>query len=123
VIAEMNPNPYLAGLELVKKHYESSSQSALAKCILSLYNHAHAFSIGEILEPLGGEYKTVVLAMVNEYARYGETAELRFAGEFIYANFPRLKELSNAMSDARRDVWQQWNLREEEEFRRQDLDD
>ncbi len=119
----MNENPYMAGLQLVQQNYGTSSQAALAKCILSLYNQAHAFSIGEVLEPLGGEYKAVVLAMVNEYARHGETAELRLAGEYVYANFPRLIALSNAMSNARSKVRQEWQRQHEEEMRRLYPDD
>lgn len=111
----MKQNPYMAGLDLVQQNYGTSSQAALAKCILSLYNEAHAFSVGEFLGPLGGEYKAVVLAMVNEYARHGETAELRLAGEYVYANFPRLIELSNAMSDARGMVRQKWQRQQKEE--------
>ncbi len=116
-------NPYLAGLELVKQNYGTSGQGALAKCILSLYNQTHAFSIGEILGPLDRKYQAVVLAMVNEYARYGETAELRQAGEYVYATFPRLIELSNAMSNARGDVRQEWDRQHEAEMRRLYPDD
>ncbi len=119
----MKQNPYIAGLELVQKHYGTSGQAALAKCILSLYNHDHAFSIGEVLGPLGGEYTEVVLAMVNEYARHGETAELRQAGEYVYANFPRLIEVSRAMSDARTTVRQEWQRQHEEEMQRLYPDD
>lgn len=116
-------NPYIAGLDLVQKNYGTSGQAALAKCILSLYNQAHAFSIGEVLGPLGGEYTTVLLAMVNEYARHGETEELRQAGKYVYENFPRLIELSNAMSNARCDVRQAWQRQHEEEMRRAYPDD
>lgn len=84
----MTKNPYLAGLELVQKNYGTSGQAALAKCILSIYNQRHAFSIGEVLEPLGGEYTAVVLAMVSEYARYGETEELRQAGRYTQTSHP-----------------------------------
>jgi hypothetical protein len=113
----MNQNPYIAGLELVKQNYGTSGQGALAKCILSLYNDMHAFSIGDVLRPLDRNYTAVVLAMVNEYARHGETAELRLAGEYVYVNFPRLIELSNAMSDARGMVRQKWQIEHEEEMR------
>jgi len=119
----MKRNPYIAGLELVQKNYGTSGQAALAKCILSLYNQRHAFSIGEVLEPLGGEYTAVVLAMVNEYARYGETEELRVAGRYVYANFPHLIELSNAMSDVRCSIRQEWQRQHEEEMRRLYPDD
>lgn len=116
-------NPYLAGLEMVKKHHGTSGQTALAKCILSLYNQEHAFSIGEILGPLDSDYAEVVLAMVCEYAGHGETAELRQAGEWAYANFPRLIELSNSMRYARSEVRQTWNRQHEEEMRRLYPDD
>jgi hypothetical protein len=113
----MNQNPYIAGLELVQTNCGTSGQAALAKCILSLYNEVHAFSIGEVLGPLDRKYTAVVLAMVNEYARHGETVELRLAGEHVYANFPRLIELSNAMSDARGIVRQKWQRQHEDEMR------
>ncbi len=119
----MKQNPYLAGLELVQQNEGTSSQAALAKCILSLYNQAHPFSIGEILEPLGGEYTAVVIAMVNEYAKLGETAELRKAGEYVYSNFPRLTALSDAMCNARSEVRQEWQRQHEEEMRRLYPDD
>jgi hypothetical protein len=114
----MPTNPYLAGLELVKKHSGTSGQAALAKCILSLYNSAHAFSMGDILGPLDSNYTSVVLAMVNAYARDGETAELCEAGRYVFENFPRLVELSNAMCDARAEVHQKWEREREEENRR-----
>ena len=112
-------NPYLAGLDLVKQHSGTSGQIALAKCILSLYNSYHAFSIGEVLGPLDERYSRVVLDMVNEYARNGETPELRQAGEWVYANFPRLIEISKAMGDARIDVRNEWDRQREQELREQ----
>lgn len=111
-------NPYLAGLDLVKQHWGTSGQGALAKCILSLYNPVHAFSIGEILGPLDERYTTAVLSMVTEYARHGETAELRQAGGWVRDNFPGLLELSEAMHDARSDVHRKWDREREEENRR-----
>lgn len=111
-------NPYIAGLELVKKHHGTSGQGALAKCILSLYNREHAFSIGEILGPLDTDYTQAVLAMVNEYANHGETAELRKAGKYVYENFAGLVELSQAMSDARSNVRRHWEDEREAENRR-----
>jgi hypothetical protein len=114
----MDGNVYLAALDLVKQHSGTSGQAALAKCILSLYNHNHAFSICEILAPLDTRYTGVVLAMVNEYAKHGETAELRQAGEHVYDHFPGLIELSVAMSNARSEVRQEWDRQREEENRR-----
>lgn len=111
-------NPYLTGLDLVKQHSGTSGQTALAKCILALYNPIHAFSIGEILGPLDARYNRVVFAMMVEYSKLGETAELRTAGEWVYKNFPSLIELSAAMSDARAEVKQKWDREREAENRR-----
>lgn len=119
----MNQNPYLAALELVQQNSGTSGQAALAKCILSLYNDRHAFSIGEVLRPLDRSYTQVVLAIVKEYAAHGETMELCHAGRYVYENFPQLIELSNAMSDARAGVRQKWDLQYEEEMRRLYPDD
>lgn len=91
---------------------------ALAKCILSLYNPVHAFSIGEVLGPLDDRYTTAVLAMVAEYARHGETAELRQAGAWVCDNFPGLLELSEAMHNARSEVHRARDREREEESRR-----
>lgn len=113
-----NNNPYLAGLDLVKQNSGTSGQGALAKCILSLYNSIHAFSMGDILAPLDERYTRVVLAMVGEYARNGETAELRQAGEWVCKEFPGLLELSAAMSSARAEVRQEWERQREAENRR-----
>lgn len=111
-------NPYLAGLELVKIHHGTSGQAALAKCILSLYNDVHSYSIGEILSPLDSRYTAVVMAMLQEYARHGETEELRQAGKWCVDNFPGLLEMSQAMYAARADVRRRWDDAREAENRR-----
>lgn len=84
----MKQSPYLTGLALVKQNIGTSGQAALAKCILSLYNSEHAFGIGEILGPLDSTYTKAVIDMVNEYAKHGETEELREAGSYVWDNFP-----------------------------------
>lgn len=111
-------NPYLSALDLVKQNHGTGGQAAIAKCILSLYNDGHSFSIGEILGPLDARYTGVVLAMVQAYAAHGETEELRKAGKWTYENFPRLIELSEAMSNARALVRQEWERQHDEEMRR-----
>lgn len=70
------------------------------------------------LAPLDERYTRVVLAMVGEYARNGETAELRQAGEWVCKEFPGLLELSSAMSSARAEVRQEWERQREAENRR-----
>jgi hypothetical protein len=111
----MNQNPYFMAQEFVRKNFGTSSRSAMAKAILSIYNQDHSFSIGEILGPLDRENSAVVVAMLIEYAKHGETAELRQAGEFVCKNFPRLLELSDAMQEARYAVHRNWRRQDEEE--------
>lgn len=111
-------NPYLAGLDLVKQHSGTSGQAALAKCIFSLYNSDNAFSIAEVLGPLDSRYTAVVLAMVQAYADRGETDELVLAGRYVADNFSGLVELSNAMYEARAEVYRKWDAEREEENRR-----
>lgn len=115
---ELMGNPYTEGLELVKLHPGTSGQAAMAKCILSLYNREHAFSIAEVLAGTDERYTKVVIAMINEYATRGETAELCEAGRYVYDNFPRIVQLSKAMADARYDVRRIWDREREEEERR-----
>ncbi|MFC6842341.1 hypothetical protein [Xanthomonas theicola] len=109
---------YTEGLKLVKLHDGTSGQTALAKCILSVYNPIHAFSIGEILGPLDDRYTAAVIAIVKAYAQVGETEELRRAGEWVYENFPGLVELSEAQREARAEVRRKWDHEREEEARR-----
>lgn len=111
-------DPYLTGLEWVKKHHGTSGQTALAKCILSLYNSCHSFSIGEVLGPLDDNYTRIVLNMVHAYADHGETEELRIAGRYVRDNFPGLMELSEAAHQAKCDVRSRWEREREEELRR-----
>lgn len=101
-------NPYLIAFAQVRQHDGTSGQTALAKCILSLYNPIHAFSMGEILGPLDDHYTRIVLSIVKEYARVGETEELRRAGKWVYENFEGLVELSTAMYEARGEVRAKW---------------
>jgi len=115
---KLNSNPYLAGLELVKINSGTSGQVALAKCILSLYNPDHSFSIGEVLGSLDERYTAVVLNMVKAYATEGETEELRKTGRFVYDNFPRLIELSEAACEAKASVRREWERQREEESAR-----
>lgn len=111
-------NPYLVGLELVKQHHGTSGQAAIAKCILSLYNPIHSFSMGEILGPLDQRYTKAVLDMIHAYADRGETEELRTAGEYVFKQFPSLVELSEAAAEAKAAVRQKWDREREQEMRR-----
>jgi hypothetical protein len=102
-------SPYTEALELVKQNPGTSGQTGLAKAILSIYNPMHSFSAGEVLRSLDEHYTRVVIGIFSEYGRVGETAELREAGEWVYANFERLVELSDAMRIARSAVRSRWD--------------
>ena len=110
----MEKNPYMVGLKMVRENIGTSGQIALAKCILSLYNSDHAFSISEIVSPLDFKYTGIVVAMLSAYIKKGETEELRIAGKWVYDHFPHLVELSNAMTEARGSVRLKWDRHHEE---------
>ncbi|MBM5575795.1 hypothetical protein [Deefgea sp. CFH1-16] len=111
-------SPYVEALTLVKQHNGTSGQTALAKCILSLYNSLYAYSMSEILAPLDERYTRVVLAMVNDYAKFGETPELITAGQWVRDDFPRMMEMAIVTQDARNQLRSKWEREREEENRR-----
>lgn len=111
-------NPYEEALALIKSHHDTSGGSSLAKCVLSLYNSGHAFSMGEILGPLDSRCSALVLQMVARYAEHGEEPALLEAGRWIYDNRPRLVELSNAMAEARDAVRRDWEQQRDEKMER-----
>jgi len=108
---ELNNNPYLAGLELVKKNEGTSGQAAVAKCVLSLYHPQHGFSMAEILWGLDERYTGVIMGMVQAYGTHGESEELRVAGRYVIEHFPNLVELSDAALEARCAVQEEWRRR------------
>jgi hypothetical protein len=107
-------NPYNQALAFIKANSYSSAAGALSKCILSLWNENHRFSIAEILQPLDQYNTWLVIDMVRLYATHGETQELLDAGRWVYDHKQDLIEVSNAMSSARSEVIQRW----EEEYER-----
>lgn len=112
----MNGNPYLEALELMKMHIGTSGQSALAKCVLSLYCEYYAFSASDYLPSLDNEGRALVIRMITSYAYDGETEELRIAGKWCFENFSRLVKLADAMCAARTEVYRQWEYEREEEL-------
>lgn len=107
----MHRKIYQEALAQVKQHHGTSGQIALAKCILSLYNSRHAFAISEILQSTDSNYTRLILSMIAEYSLHGETEDLRVAGRYVYDAFPRLIELSEAMSIARSEIKNKWGKR------------
>lgn len=94
-------NPYHTAMLTIQAHKDPRAKLALAKCILSLYNPEHAFSIGEILTAGDAATSAITVAMLNEFAASGETEVLRQVGEWVHNNFPELIQVSNAMSLSR----------------------
>lgn len=97
-------NPYTQALHTTQRHYDTGGAVGLAKCILSLWNENHRFSMAEILRPLDESNTQLVIGMVKIYGDRGETPELLEAGRWVYDNYPGLIEISSAMYDARGEV-------------------
>ena len=70
---ETKRDPYLEALELVKQHAGTSGQAALAKCILSLYNGTHGFSVsGHSTAPCGMPVRRYLRWIQGEVNRPGQ---------------------------------------------------
>lgn len=114
----MNPN--LEALAIMQSMPGTGGAVAVAKCVLSLWNGQHRFSMSEILCPLDDRLTRVVLGMVREYSQLGETPELLQAGSWAYDNYPGLVELTRAQYDAWCQVHRKWDEAREKEAREEE---
>lgn len=108
-------NPFLEAMEVIERYPGTGGSGALAKCVLSLWNSVHCFSMAEILGPLDQSNSALVVRMVQEYAQHGESDELRTAGSWVYRNNPGLVEISDAQQQGRHEVRRRWELERERE--------
>lgn len=98
----------------------TGSAMRLAKAVLSLYNaDHHPWSIRDCIDGLDGARVKLVLAMVVDYARNGETDELREVGARVWKLEPGLVEVGKAMLHARQDLHRRWELERETEAARE----
>lgn len=118
---ELMDDPYAAAIAKLSYLHGTNTEARIAKLILSLYNSDfYQFSVGESLTGLDCDNTVIALAMISHYAKHGETQELRAAGEYCTANYPHLKELAAASSDAMSEVRQKWRREREAEEARED---
>jgi len=100
--------------------FGTGSAMRLAKAVLSLYNaDEHPWSIRDCLDGLDGPRAKIVLAMVLDYARNGETHELREVGAQVCKLEPGLVEVGKTMQDARHDLHRRWDREREAETARE----
>lgn len=108
-------SPYDEALLIIRQHPGTSGASGLAKLLLSLYNDLCGFSFAECVTSLDDRLTAVALRMVQDYARRGETEDLRAAGKILVDDlYPGLWEMGLAMSEAREAVRQRWKREEQE---------
>lgn len=106
-------SPYQEALDFINRYPGTGSAAGMAKLILSIYNSAHSFSLGECLHSFDRDRLDIAIRMIQHYAEHGEDADLCRIGYEIYQTSPRLVELSNAASDAKAKVRNRWRAEEE----------
>lgn len=108
-------SPYDEALLIIRQHPGTSGAGGLAKLLLSLYNDLCGFSFAECVSGLDDRLTGVALRMVQDYARRGETEDLRAAGKILVDDlYPGLWEMGIAMREAREAVRQRWKREEQD---------
>jgi hypothetical protein len=106
-------SPYDEALQFIKHNPGTGGASSLAKLVLSLYNGICGYSFAECVSNLDERLTGVALRMVEDYARRGETDDLRTAGKIVADDlYPRLWEMGLAMSEARAATRAKWDAAE-----------
>lgn len=106
---------YIEALEAIKQHPGTGSSTSLAKLILSLYNQQCSYSIAECIGNLDAKLTALALRMVTDYAKSGESQELRDVGDELCNDlYPRLWEMGEAMQSARDEIRRKWKQDEED---------
>jgi hypothetical protein len=108
-------SPYDEALLIIRQHPGTSGAGGLAKLLLSLYNDQCGFSFAECVSGLDDRLTSVALRMVQDYARRGETEDLRAAGKILVDDlYPGLWEMGTAMQEAREAVRKRWKREEQD---------
>lgn len=107
-------SPYDEALLIIRQHPGTSGAGGLTKLLLSLYNDLCGFSFAECVSSLDDRLTGVALRMVQDYAKHGETEDLRSAGKALVDDHPGLWEMGLAMREAREAVRQRWKREEQD---------
>lgn len=109
-------SPYEEALQFIRQNPGTSGSSGLAKLVVSLYNEICGFSFAECVRSLDPHLTNVALRMVADYAKHGETPDLRAAGKIIVDDlYPRLWETGKALNEARTELRKKWEAEERKE--------
>lgn len=101
-------SPYQEALGIIERHTGTGGATRLAKLVLSLYNDECAFAWRECTLSLDENNQALALRLVTHFEAHGEDAELRQAGERLVELYPRLWELGQAATEAKRKLSRQW---------------
>lgn len=110
---------YDEALKIIKQHPGTGGAGSLAKLVLSLYNDMCGFSFAECVGNLDDRLTNLALRMVSDYAKHGETEDLRAAGKVLVEEYPGLWEMSLAMRDARQATRERWERERKAEEEKQ----
>lgn len=108
----MTISPYQEAIHWIKRHPGTGSATSLAKLILSLWNEDCGFSFRECTSNLDVNLSDLAVRIASHFNDHGEDSELVAIGHEVCDLYPRLWEMSQAMSQARQAVREQWHAAE-----------
>lgn len=114
----MSMGVYEEAWRWIEQNPGTSGASGLAKLVLSLYNSNCGFAFSECVAVLDDNLTNLSIRMATEYARLGETEELRQVGKLVAEQYDRLWLQGEAMRDVRYQLRRKWELEDEEESKR-----
>ncbi len=111
-------SPYQEGLQWITSRPGTGSARGIAKLILSLWNEDCSFSFRECVSELDSNLSGLAQRMTAQFLSAGEDQDLAEVGHKVVELYPRLWEVSLAMTHARREKQQELRLADEEESNR-----
>lgn len=117
------PSPYDEARDWINRCADTSGGVGLAKLVLSLYNEQCGFAVSECVGSMDQNLTRIALALIADYAAYGETEALRQLGRPLVDAYPGLWEHGLVMRDARAALRARWEREADEERRRLYPDD
>ena len=114
--------PYIDARNWIQRGPDTGGGVRMAKLVLSLYNPDKCpVSAGSCIDGgLDTKGRKIAVAILLDYAEHGETDELRAVGRQLWDQYPGIREVCEAMVEARQQIYRRWDREREEEGEREE---
>lgn len=118
----MTNTPYIDALNWIQDRSDTGGGVRLARLVLSLYNpDDFPISAGSCIDGgIDDVGRKMAIAALLDYAQHGETEELRVVGRQLWDRYPGIREVCEAMVEAKRQIFRRWEREREEEGEREE---